>query len=202
MTDTPEILHLFAVPVAMADVPLDAGVNAAVAQWVLDECRRDSGVQCSNVGGWHSKPDLPVRGVAALDTLFAALVDRVRAVHARIGSGPDIAVRFMLQAWATVQERGDYVQVHDHADAHWSLVYYVDAGDSDDPASGRIGWINPIGPMRQAPGLELVPTSFTCSPRSGLLVVFPGWLRHAVEPYRGRRPRIAIAGNIEVRARG
>jgi uncharacterized protein (TIGR02466 family) len=199
MNQTPDILHLFAVPIALGDLTLEPGVNTTIAAWVLDECRRDAGIQRSNVGGWHSRPDLPVRGVPALDALFAAVVESVRSVHGQLGSGPDHPARFMLQAWATVQQRGDHVQVHDHAESHWSLVYYVDAGDSSDPASGRISWINPIGAARAMPGLELVPTSFNCTPRSGLLVIFPGWLRHVVEPYLGRRPRIAIAANIEVR---
>jgi hypothetical protein len=29
-----------------------------------------------------------------------------------------------------------------------------------------------------------------------MLVVFPGWLQHYVHPYRGTRPRVAIACNL------
>ena len=32
--------------------------------------------------------------------------------------------------------------------------------------------------------------------RTDMLVVFPGWLQHYVHPYRGTRPRIAIACNV------
>ena len=200
MSDGPSstLLHLFSVPLALVDDLVDVATNAAIAEWVLAERRRDPGVHRSVVGGWHSRSDLPVRGDSALDALFAAIVEQVRRVHGEVGRGADLQARFMLQAWATVLEHGHYAQVHDHADAHWSAVYYVDAGDSDAPASGRISWINPIGSHRELPGAQLVPTSFSCTPRTGLLAIFPGWLRHSVEPYQGTRPRIAVAANIEV----
>jgi uncharacterized protein (TIGR02466 family) len=134
--------------------------------------------------------------------LFRAIVEQVRQLQGSLGSGgpaADFRARFVMQAWATVMERGHYVSIHDHSDAHWSAVYYVDAGDDDgDPASGRISWINPIGAARSVAGVELLPATFACTPRTGLLAVFPGWLRHAVEPYRGSRSRIVIAANIEV----
>jgi len=194
----PALLQLFAVPLAFVDDPIDAATNAAIAEWVLEERRRDAGVRRSVVGGWHSRSDLPMRGDAALDVLFAAIVEQVRQVHGAVASGEDLQLRFMLQAWATVLEHGHYSQVHDHADSHWSAVYYVDAGDSEAASSGRISWINPVGPHRELPAAQLTPTSFNCTPRTGLLAIFPGWLRHAVEPYQGTRPRIAVAANIEV----
>ena len=195
-----EILSLFAVPLGLTEDLLDAATNAELATWVLRERAADAGVQRSNVGGWHSRPDLPNRGAPALDVLFAALIEQVRSMHGRLSRIADFRARYMLQAWATVLEHGDYMQVHDHADAHWSVVYYVDVGDSDDPASGRISWINPVDGHRSLPGVSLVQSTFACTPRTGLLVVFPGWLRHTVEPYRGSRPRIVIAANIEVQA--
>ena len=58
-------------------------------------------------------------------------------------------------------------------------------GDRRDPRRGG----------RPIPGLESGAT-FTIRPRTGMLVVFPGWLQHYVHPYRGTRPRIAIACNV------
>lgn len=197
-TSAARLLQLFSIPLAFTDDLLDTPANAAITRWVMQERARDAGVQRSIVGGWHSKPDLPMRGAPELDLLFGAMVEQVRQVHSQVSQSGDMKVRFMLQAWATVMERGHYVHIHDHADSHWSAVYYVDAGDGDDPASGRISWINPIGSHRSLPGVTLVPTTFTCTPRTGLLAVFPGWLRHSVEPYQGQRPRVVVAANIEV----
>lgn len=198
---TTQLLQLFSVPLMLAEGIVDEAVNTELAEWILLERELGDGVKRSIVGGWHSKPDLPARGVQPLDDFFRILVDAVQGVHAQVGDGAGYEARFMLQAWATVLERGHYVQVHDHADAHWSAVYYVDAGDCDDPASGRISWINPVGSHRSLPGSTLIPTTFACTPHTGLLAVFPGWLRHTVEPYQGDRPRIVIAANIEVQRR-
>lgn len=193
-----QLLQLFAVPLVLVEHVLDEAANAELAEWALLERELGEGVQRSIVGGWHSKPDLPRRGVLPLDAFFGTLIEHVQNVHARLGTGADYEARFLLQAWATVLERGHYVQVHDHADAHWSAVYYVDAGDGGDAASGRISWINPVGSHRSLPGMDLIPTTFSVTPRTGLLAIFPGWLRHSVEPYQGERPRIVIAANIEV----
>ena len=202
---TVESLGLFAIPIALVTDLLSPAHREAIGTWVMAERERDAGIQRSNAGGWHSRPDLPVRNVDALDRLFQAIVEQVRDHHSRVADecGTDeLRVRFVLQAWATVMEAGHYVQVHDHADAHWSVVYYVDAGhDGETDAGGRIAWLNPVGPHRSMPGANLAPTAFELQPRSGTLVVFPGWLRHCVQPYRGARPRICIAGNVEVRAR-
>ena len=47
------------------------------------------------------------------------------------------------------------------------------------------------------PGLEnLLGTTFTVLPRTGRLVVFPGWLLHYVHAYRGQRPRVSISCNV------
>ena len=47
------------------------------------------------------------------------------------------------------------------------------------------------------PGLEnLLGTTFTVLPRTGRLVVFPGWLLHYVHVYLGQRPRVSISCNV------
>lgn len=193
------LLELFSVPMLIVEGAVDGETNAAASAWIEGERLRDSGVRRSLVGGWHSRPDLPARGVPALDALLGTMLEQVRGLHGHLARDAEgLRIRFLTQAWATVMTAGHYVLVHDHADTHWSAVYYVDAGDCDDPASGRISWINPIGSHRSLPGIDVVPTSFTCTPRTGLLVVFPGWLRHSVEPYQGHRPRIVVAMNVEV----
>ena len=33
---------------------------------------------------------------------------------------------------------------------------------------------------------------------AALFLVFPGWLKHFVHPYRGSRPRVSIAFNVKI----
>jgi Putative 2OG-Fe(II) oxygenase len=78
-------------------------------------------------------------------------------------------------------------------------VYYADAGDADEtahPASGLLALVDPRHGGRPMPGLDLVGTTFTVLPRTGRLVVFPGWLLHYAHAYRGQRPRVSISCNV------
>ena len=46
------------------------------------------------------------------------------------------ALSWILSAWANVNRRGDFNQLHTHPGATWSGVYYVDHGESNPDADG------------------------------------------------------------------
>ena len=101
--------------------------------------------------------------------------------------------------WANVNRRGQYNRVHFHPGSTWSGTYYVDAGDSPsatNPLAGSLELLNP----NQAPPMSflsgLVPQVRIVQPQSGMMIVFPSFLPHAVHPYEGDRPRISIAFNV------
>ena len=48
------------------------------------------------------------------------------------------------------------------------------------------------------PGGHSVGASELIRPRTGLMIIFPAWLSHAVRPYRGDRARISIAFNLSI----
>ncbi|MES2639947.1 MAG: putative 2OG-Fe(II) oxygenase [Myxococcota bacterium] len=199
-----ELLNLFSVPVGVCRDVAEPALLELGVDWILGERERDPGIHVSNAGGWHSRPDLPNREEPVLDALFGSMVEEVRRFHGRVcqpPDAPDAHLRIVLQAWATVMERGDHVHVHDHADAHWSAVLYLDAGEMTGETDGRLSWINPSGGHRNPPGRPLSATSFHLTPEAGLLVIFPGWLRHSVFPYAGTRPRVALAANFELAPR-
>jgi hypothetical protein len=76
-------------------------------------------------------------------------------------------------------------------------VYYVDAGDANDRDSGLLILQNPIvaATMTFFPGLT--PDYHAFRPVSVLMVVFPNYLGHEVQPYGGDRPRISVAFNVK-----
>jgi hypothetical protein len=51
-----------------------------------------------------------------------------------------------------------------------------------------------------APGLRFInmgpELKAEVKPKDGLLVLFPGWLSHSVEPWQGSGERISVAMNI------
>ena len=143
--------------------------------------------------GWQSASDLlawtpRMREVGAL---FAGAVAAIAPAAAARGVGAG--------AWANVLCAGDHVTPHTHAEAVWSAVWYVDAGDSDEAHGGLLALRDPRAGAG-AIGAPLAPGEHaavvTVAPRTGLLVVFPAWLVHWVTPYRGARPRISVAANL------
>ncbi|MBI3529429.1 MAG: hypothetical protein HY067_15860 [Betaproteobacteria bacterium] len=109
------------------------------------------------------------------------------------------AMRIGVHTWAMVMRNGDCTIPHDRADAHWSTVYYTDAGNADEgehPDSGLLALVDPRHGGRPMPGLDLLGATFTARPQTGRLLVFPGWLLHYVNVYRGQRPRVAVSCNV------
>ena len=113
----------------------------------------------------------------------------------------DFKARYVVAGWANVNDHGDYNASHIHSNSHWSGVYYVDIGK---PISSRLrnGAIEFLDP-RSAVGVYDYPT-FTSSgkqtiqPETGLMLLFPSWLRHTVLPYYGKSARITVAFNLRV----
>jgi uncharacterized protein (TIGR02466 family) len=199
---------LFPTPLFVYDVPNVEDMNCELGERLRAEAQASPGVRRANVGGWHSSPDLALRPDPCYRAMMKLIVDHVSATHSKIvstkGVAPSPPWGFAAQAWAMVMRDGDYTIAHDHGEAHWSTSYYVDAGDADldrTPDSGALAVLDPRRSGRPIPGLESGST-FTIRPRTGMLVVFPGWLQHYVHPYRGTHPRISISCNVTMSPMG
>jgi len=195
-------LRLFATEIFVFRPEGVAPLNEALREALLVERTRSAGIRASNSGGgWHSVPDLARRG-PPFHPLFEMIVHHggrgVRAPAAERG----VALpphRWSVQSWAMVMEDGHYTVLHDHAASHWSVAWYVDAGDAPaEGESGRLSFVDPRRHVATIPGLDLSPGTFTVTPEDGMLVVFPGSLQHYVHPYRGSRPRICVSANLRL----
>jgi uncharacterized protein (TIGR02466 family) len=175
-------------------------LNRELAAQLLAEEQTVPSWHRANVGGWHSVPDLSQRPQPAFQALMRGVVDLVArnvAVLAAEAEAPELPTfRYGLTAWAMILRDGHYVAIHDHGDVHWSVAYYVDAGDEAAAPSGRLAFVDPRRSGRSIPELTLFPQTFEIAPRTGALVIFPGWLQHHVHAYRGQRPRICISCNV------
>jgi uncharacterized protein (TIGR02466 family) len=198
-------VSLFATPIFSFVEAADADRDRELAGRLIEESHGAPGITRSNSGGWHSLPDLTQRQDACYLDLMHRVVAHVQSAFIELAREHDAAVdlryRFAVQAWAMVMRHGDHTLVHDHTDAHFSVVYYPDAGDADletFPDSGKLCFVDPRRGASVIPGVELYPTQFAIEPRTGLLVVFPGYLQHFVQPYRGGRPRVSISCNVRL----
>ncbi len=194
-----ERLALFSTPVVVFDLPQMETINAELVQRLLEEEQRSPGVRRSNFGGWHSDWNLDQRPAECFRIVAQSIVEHVS--RAAIELVPELAERSdhglrLLQTWAMIMRSGHYAIPHDHGRTTWSVVYYADSGDGDE-ASGELAFSDPRVGARPLPGV-LGADLFTFQPRTGALVIFPGWLRHQVLTYRGDRPRISIAANLSM----
>ena len=72
--------------------------------------------------------------------------------------------------------------MHNHWPHLWSFVYYVNCPVGSAP----LLFDRCIHPAK---GIERV------APKTGLMVMFPGWVHHSVPPHTGEE-RIIVAGNL------
>jgi len=194
----------FATPILRLALPGAEFLNKGLARRILERERKAGGRQVSNRGGWQSDgnifdwrmPELSVLS-QAIEVGFHSLRRTLAPDHAGLATAS-----LRLDGWANVNRDGHYNRSHSHAGAHWSGVYYVDAGAPDPsvPDNGTLELIDPrhLGGAVPAPGFPLG-HRLLVTPEPGLLVMFPAWLEHWVTPYRGKGERISIAFNVTAR---
>ncbi|MCH9671299.1 MAG: hypothetical protein K0U93_07615 [Gammaproteobacteria bacterium] len=195
------LLLTYATPMYAQVLSRTAKTNAGLRARILHEERRFSGLEKSNVGGWHSKPDLFAWDEPTVGVLLGWIGKSVKQMTDYGNQG--IASRSTIDTvgWANVCRTGDYHRTHMHPGHDWSGVYYVDAGaaSASYPNSGIIEFLDPRA------GVNLLDTPgkpysgvVHFRPESGMLLLFPSWLGHFVNPYHGVGERISIAFNVRM----
>ena len=77
--------------------------------------------------------------------------------------------------WGAVYESEEYAREHDHGNAEWSFCLYLNEGEGFPP---------------------LIVDGNEVEPKKGLMVVFPGWVRHEVKSKKFEGHRYVVAGNL------
>ena len=83
----------------------------------------------------------------------------------------------LFDCWGVIYQKDDWTKTHDHWPHPWSFVYYIRCGEEDAP-------------------LQFPDADLSIHPSSGEMVLFPGWVRHAVPIQDHDSERIIVAGNI------
>lgn len=113
-----------------------------------------------------------------------------------------------FESWSNIYHAGDYAMPHSHPGASVSLLYVVATGNAagdaapDEAASDPLGGMFAIVDPRYPACCKLEPGHLTnpVMPKllPGLMLLFPGWLVHAVNPHRGTTPRITMTWNLKL----
>ncbi|WP_340587859.1 2OG-Fe(II) oxygenase family protein [Erythrobacter alti] len=200
--------HLFATPFIIDRLQSEAGIAMLRDSIDAERSRDPQGLSISNLGGWHSDTRmLDWGGEAAKALVYKAMgMADEQTVDAR--SPEDSRFGWIPEMWANVSGKGNANQYHTHPGSFWSAVAYVDdgyEGDDDPSLGGELQLLDPRAPMVQmtAPDLRLKgsdgapqPAEISIRPRTGMIVMFPSWLQHAVRPFLGEGTRISVAINL------
>ncbi|MDX1433392.1 MAG: 2OG-Fe(II) oxygenase family protein [Gammaproteobacteria bacterium] len=195
------VVLAYATPISCKVIAEAAAVNARLREIILERMEREGGIQKSNVNGWHSLEDLFQWPNPEIQQLLGWVGQAVKAMTMFTTGADQVSGEIDAWGWANVSWKGSYNKPHIHPDAMWSGVYYVDAGSSPEgqPDSGILEFLDPRSgiDVLKVPGMPYS-GNFRVKPESGMIVLFPGWLYHFVNPYQGDDLRISIAFNVRV----
>lgn len=144
----------------------------------------------TNRGGWNST-DFAVLQQDAFADLNAAIQTRCQTAFADMGAAN---LPFALQSWINIHDRGGFNFLHMHEGTLLSGCFYLQVP----PGSGDLIFRDPrpgvLHASSKGSGANAC-KEVRLRPESGLLVLFPHWLEHYVEPHESDTARIVIAFN-------
>ncbi|MGV7211528.1 TIGR02466 family protein [Oxalobacteraceae bacterium A2-2] len=202
-----QVHKLFSTPVLVTRLDEAPTINDALLAHFLPLARQRHGRRHSNLGGWQSDDDFHTLALPAAQALCRAVtrvVNSATALQTPGGLAP-AALAWRVNAWVNVNPPGASNALHGHPGAYWSAVYYADDGGAGPDDGGALVFQDPRGVLPamhdpllrfrvegclSAGGIESI------RPQPGMLVLFPAWLLHAVDPFHGPRPRVSVAFNF------
>ncbi|MEM1106737.1 MAG: TIGR02466 family protein [Pseudomonadota bacterium] len=200
---------LFTTPILTAEPPGAAALNGGLLEVIEAERARDpAGIHRSNIGGWHSAANMTAWGGEYARQLSDFAISLASGHMEDIAAAGKRDFRWGVDMWANINAAGQSNQLHCHVGAFWSAVYYVDPGAAAAPGQGgELVLEDPRYPGAYMAVADLVyrdargkpaRSQHAIRPRPGLLVMFPGWLRHSVRPFQGGGARVSVALNLSL----
>ena len=162
--------------------------NEDMESWVSGQMEEKETVIKSNRGGWQSDLQKP-------DVVFEPLVKEIDNVCKTINLG--IKEIMVPQLWVNVNKRGDWNTIHQHGAYHLAGTYYVKVPKNcgqlvfRDPRPGAMSNLFMLNRFDKGEfkKINLI---------DGLLMIWPSYLDHFVEPSQTDEERISISFDVVV----
>ena len=210
-------LPLFPIPISIFNYGEDNHeMNISLVTDILNENQRDTKGQVrSNMGGWHSKSNLEndYSSFEKLRAIIESCANRYCEQHGYVGG------LTCKRLWANINGTGDCNIGHAHGNAALTGVYYpveyvekdnhcyfnydpqaiLKPGSWDGMHGGSLVFYDPSYSQKNAlvkdtnnPSPYTFDTYYTY-PVSGLLILFPSYIIHAVTPFVKDQRRVSIS---------
>jgi uncharacterized protein (TIGR02466 family) len=169
---------------------------------VLDDLERNGrNIKRSNVGGWHSAANLQTNPeLAEIRRIIGQAC--VNCAH-HLSFDFDKYELYFQEMWLNKNGPNDFNKAHVHPNSMLSGAYYAKVP----PQSGNIEFYDPVRervmsvfPVKQRTRVNTQAMEYKAE--AGLLLIFPGWLQHSVQPNRSNDFRVSISFNMGFRAKG
>jgi len=195
---TPE--HWLSTPIWVRRLADQRRINTDILAFVDELDVTTPAITRSNVGGWHSHDKLhSTKQLSELTGIIGATCARCAHFLDFDFGNFDLII---TQMWMNKNGPGDFNKLHVHPNSFLSGAYYVRMP----PQGGNIEFYDPVParamigfPTRAAGNGTASSVAFTSE--EGMLLVFPSWLQHSVQPNRSNDVRISISFNVAYRAK-
>lgn len=193
---------LFSSFIFTASLKQSAASNHEIEKTCYDLKKLDSGLDVSNLGGWHSKTDLFLRKEKSLKVLCDEIITFAQQCTLKVN--PKIKFENYTQeanGWININPPNGMNVPHDHPDWEMSGTYYVKVPQTSVASDGALELLDPrvnswLSHIYSGNGLE---RKFLVAPKPGMIISFPSYLRHWVRPNRSNSDRISIAWNYRLK---
>jgi uncharacterized protein (TIGR02466 family) len=187
--------NIFATPIFSIGIAGHKEINLPLIAKIYELQENEKGVLRSNVLGWQSSTGLnDFEEFARLKNMINNVANMVSK---ELGCDKDI---ILGKAWASINPQNASNQIHDHPASLLSGVYYLKVPEPVspivfyDPRPVKM-FLSPEFERRNDYSSDI--TAF--DPKEGLLLIFPSWLKHSVEPNMSEEDRISISFNYKTK---
>ncbi len=192
------IQPLFYSPLSIFQLENSEVLNSKLLSETAARRANSPGLQRSNIRGWHSEDDLFERTEPGCQTLCRHIIEAIRVCTTSVSPGFDFSqYRVQVEGWINVLSPGGLNTPHDHPAWIWSGCYYIKVPVGDSDRSGNIEFFDTRTNVRTltVDGAGCFSSKFAIKPQSGMLLLFPSYLRHWVYPNESEEDRVTVAFN-------
>lgn len=173
--------------------------NNELVNYAYSLKQENKGVVKSNVKGWQSEQ------LTVPNAQITNLVDIINSQLYNLRNEFGISDGFNFQLnnlWLNINSKFSFNRPHVHPESLVSGVYYVAVPkDSGNIVFNHPSKTQPYHIYGDGVGVsnDINSSTWHISPDAGLLLLFPSWLEHYVEPNNSEDDRISIAFNAHIK---